>query len=171
MHNEHPKNKHNINSHSIGKKPMYAQPRPWPDEECKAIETMWKDGMSALQISMASNNRSRNAVIGKLHRMGLSDKDREQAPSKTMLMMHARLARRQTHMPKLSTFAKKPKAPRIPLGEEFAFARPWETRKFRECAFPREINGEVQSCCAPTLAVYCDHHKAVMFRYRTKRAA
>lgn len=44
--------------------------RPWTDEEIAAIRRMWAGGHSAGAIALALDDRSRNSVIGKLHRMG-----------------------------------------------------------------------------------------------------
>lgn len=43
--------------------------------------------------------------------------------------------------------------------------RPWEIRKFGECAFPLDRAGETYSCCEPVKAErnYCKAHCAVMY--------
>lgn len=48
----------------------------WSDHEIDTIKKRWAKGHSALQIAMDLPGRSRNAIIGKLHRMGLSHKGR-----------------------------------------------------------------------------------------------
>lgn len=45
----------------------------WSDAENDKMKRMWAEGFSASEISRAlGGHRSRNAVIGRLHRMGLS---------------------------------------------------------------------------------------------------
>ena len=45
----------------------------WNDERVELLKKMWLDGMSASQIAAElSNGITRNAVIGKVHRLGLS---------------------------------------------------------------------------------------------------
>lgn len=46
---------------------------PWTPDRIEIIKARWAAGHSATQISMElGNNISRNAVIGKIHRLGLS---------------------------------------------------------------------------------------------------
>jgi len=44
----------------------------WTDERIEALRKLWAEGMSASQIATALGGVSRNAVIGKIHRLGLS---------------------------------------------------------------------------------------------------
>jgi len=45
----------------------------WTDEQVELLRKLWLDGLSASQIaSELSNGITRNAVIGKVHRLGLS---------------------------------------------------------------------------------------------------
>lgn len=45
----------------------------WNDERVEQLKKMWLDGMSASQIAgELANGITRNAVIGKVHRLGLS---------------------------------------------------------------------------------------------------
>ena len=48
----------------------------WTDDRIDTLRTMWEKGMTASQIAEALGDVSRNAVIGKAHRLGL-----EQRPS------------------------------------------------------------------------------------------
>jgi GcrA cell cycle regulator len=43
----------------------------WTDERVKVLTKLWHDGFSAAQIARQLGGVSRNAVIGKTHRMGL----------------------------------------------------------------------------------------------------
>ena len=44
----------------------------WTDERIKMLKKLWTDGLSASQIANKMGGLSRNAVIGKVHRLGLS---------------------------------------------------------------------------------------------------
>ncbi|ORE92405.1 GcrA cell cycle regulator [Stappia sp. 22II-S9-Z10] len=44
----------------------------WTDERIEVLRKMWADGMSASQIANSLGGVTRNAVIGKIHRLGLS---------------------------------------------------------------------------------------------------
>jgi GcrA cell cycle regulator len=46
----------------------------WTDERIETLRKMWEDGQTASQIAEALGQVSRNAVIGKAHRLGLQSR-------------------------------------------------------------------------------------------------
>jgi GcrA cell cycle regulator len=44
----------------------------WTDERVEMLKKLWADGLSASQIARKMGGVTRNAVIGKVHRLGLS---------------------------------------------------------------------------------------------------
>ncbi|WP_332688637.1 GcrA family cell cycle regulator [Bosea sp. (in: a-proteobacteria)] len=44
----------------------------WTDERVELLKKLWSDGLSASQIAGELGSVTRNAVIGKVHRLGLS---------------------------------------------------------------------------------------------------
>lgn len=52
----------------------------WTDDRVEMLKTMWGEGKSASQIAKELGGVTRNAVIGKVHRLGLSNRA---APAKT----------------------------------------------------------------------------------------
>lgn len=58
----------------------------WTDERVETLKRMWAEGQSASQIAKELGGVTRNAVIGKVHRLGLSnrvggkDEDEAEAP-------------------------------------------------------------------------------------------
>lgn len=52
----------------------------WTDERVETLKRMWGEGQSASQIAKELGGVTRNAVIGKVHRLGLSN--RAAAPTK-----------------------------------------------------------------------------------------
>ncbi len=44
----------------------------WTDERVELLKKLWSDGLSASQIAAELGGVTRNAVIGKVHRLGLS---------------------------------------------------------------------------------------------------
>jgi len=64
----------------------------WTEERVEMLKKLWADGLSASQIATELGSITRNAVIGKVHRLGLSG--RAKTPS-------AAAARpRKVHLPK-----------------------------------------------------------------------
>ncbi len=51
----------------------------WTDERVELLKKLWNDGLSASQIAGELGGVTRNAVIGKVHRLGLSG--RAKAPA------------------------------------------------------------------------------------------
>jgi GcrA cell cycle regulator len=59
----------------------------WTDERVEQLKSLWTEGLSASQIARALGGVTRNAVIGKVHRLGLAGRatparsDRPRLPS------------------------------------------------------------------------------------------
>lgn len=51
----------------------------WTDERVELLKKLWSDGLSASQIAAELGNVTRNAVIGKVHRLGLSGRAKSAA--------------------------------------------------------------------------------------------
>lgn len=66
----------------------------WTDERVELLKKLWTDGLSASQIAAELGGITRNAVIGKVHRLGLSG--RAKAP--TSAVQRPRKARAPAHM-------------------------------------------------------------------------
>lgn len=52
---------------------------PWTDERVELLKKLWADGFSASQIAGQMGGVTRNAVIGKVHRLGLSGRAKTSA--------------------------------------------------------------------------------------------
>ena len=73
----------------------------WTDERVELLKRLWSEGLSASQIASRLGSVTRNAVIGKVHRLGLSGR--------------ATTSRMKTHRPRTRMAnAKRPVKPRFP---------------------------------------------------------
>jgi GcrA cell cycle regulator len=54
----------------------------WTDERVELLKKMWNEGHSASQIAKELGGVTRNAVIGKVHRLGLSNRTTPEAEAK-----------------------------------------------------------------------------------------
>jgi len=70
----------------------------WTDERVEQLKRLWSEGMSASHIAKALGGVTRNAVIGKVHRLGLSG--RAKSPSSSA--PRPRKARSGGHMLRVS---------------------------------------------------------------------
>ncbi|MEK7511097.1 MAG: GcrA family cell cycle regulator [Patescibacteria group bacterium] len=55
----------------------------WTDERVELLKKLWQDGLSGDQIAKQLGGVTRNAVIGKVHRLGLSGRATPSKPQRT----------------------------------------------------------------------------------------
>jgi GcrA cell cycle regulator len=64
----------------------------WTDERVERLKTLWSEGLSASQIAAELGSVTRNAVIGKVHRLGLSGRAKPQVqPSRPQVASPTRV--------------------------------------------------------------------------------
>lgn len=75
----------------------------WTDERVENLKKLWAEGLSASQIAGRLGGVTRNAVIGKVHRLGLSGRatTSRAKPART----HKHKAARQNNAPRLGLFS------------------------------------------------------------------
>ena len=56
----------------------------WTDERVETLKKLWLDGLSASQIAKQLGGVTRNAVIGKVHRLGLSGRATPSQPTRSV---------------------------------------------------------------------------------------
>src|SRR5215472_13150949 len=56
----------------------------WTDERVATLKKLWLEGLSASQIAKQLGGVTRNAVIGKVHRLGLSGRAAPSKPARSM---------------------------------------------------------------------------------------
>ncbi|THD81837.1 MAG: GcrA cell cycle regulator [Phenylobacterium sp.] len=56
----------------------------WTDERVELLKKLWQEGLSASQIAKQLGGVTRNAVIGKVHRLGLSGRATPSKPARTV---------------------------------------------------------------------------------------
>ena len=57
---------------------------PWSEERVELLRKLWEDGLSASRIAAElAGGVTRNAVIGKVHRLGLSGRVKAQSTAST----------------------------------------------------------------------------------------
>ena len=54
----------------------------WTDDRVAVLTKLWAEGLSASQIAKKLGGVTRNAVIGKVHRLGLSGRAKPSNPAK-----------------------------------------------------------------------------------------
>ena len=65
----------------------------WTDERVELLTRLWQNGLSASQIAQQIGGVTRNAVLGKVHRLGLSGRAPPSKPVRTTVCRAPRPAR------------------------------------------------------------------------------
>lgn len=159
----------------------------WTDKRVADLKKLWLEGRSAAEVAKALSAGSggaapltRNAVLGKIHRIGLSRPDRARATGDGSTAAERAANRREaTNRAKAAVVRKmnaepaKPRPPKVeavPLAAiESPNARPWMEREFGQCAWPLGEAGAIMSCCNPvTRGSWCEGHAAVGYETRVR---
>ncbi len=126
----------------------------WTDERVEQLEKMWREGMSASQIARSLGGVSRSAVLGKLHRHGLTG-NRHQPSIPGHKAVRAR-------KPKVTTSPqiKAPPVPLPPLAPDAPGMATVHTLKPRACRWPigDPLAAGFTFCGQAANGVYCDTH-------------
>lgn len=87
----------------------------WTDERVAILTKLWADGLSASQIAKQLGGVTRNAVIGKVHRLGLSGRAKPSSPARKAAAAKtaAAAARKAAGQPKAKSAPRKAAKPVI----------------------------------------------------------
>ena len=91
----------------------------WTDERVETLKKMWSEGQSASQIAKELGGVTRNAVIGKVHRLGLSNRAGSSAPAPEKKQAKAAAPKAKATKPsdKVIEVTVTPRKPIVPAGQ------------------------------------------------------
>jgi GcrA cell cycle regulator len=134
----------------------------WTDERVELLKKLWTDGLSASQIAAELGGITRNAVIGKVHRLGLSG--RAKSPSSTA--PRPRKPRASGHMMRLARPAMRGNTALAPMYETDVDSEPELIES--KCRWPIGDPGTAEFffCGGAPLdgAPYCGYHSRVAYQ-------
>lgn len=156
----------------------------WTPELSSMITGLWQKGKSATEISKAlaghGVHKTRNAVIGRLHRMGVTVNDRPHEVTRAHRIACEDKSRQKKSRVSSTNQAKgalarrynadlrgsEPKYTPKPLPDiESPNARPWALRKAGECSWPIGERHDMRSCCNPvSRGSFCEDHAAIGYQ-------
>ncbi len=158
----------------------------WTDERVDLLKKLWTEGLSASQIANRLGGVTRNAVIGKVHRLGLSGRAttsrvKPVRPRKRIAKTNSsKLVRNNKYTTTSGVNAKQALEPRSAMQNEVVsrhyeelFIPPEErktilTLKENNCRWPiGDPTDEDFHFCGKTRvpgSPYCDHHACVAFQ-------
>lgn len=145
----------------------------WTQERVEKAKSLWTGGYSASQISkIIGGGLTRNAVIGKIHRLGLSGRGQPTAPAKARKPRAPKVNRHKNNVNPAGhngrAPSKRPPRETVPPVPAVATARhiPILDLDKHECRFPtKEEDGEHLFCgakCKPGDS-YCEAHARIAF--------
>ncbi len=134
----------------------------WTDERVEQLKKLWTDGLSASQIAKELGGVTRNAVIGKVHRLGLSGRAAPSRPPQRIVRPRRPRVAMRPSKPSLPSYASAPPGPVDPAplpNGEFATVL---TLSEHICKWPigDPNDKEFRFCGRKTKAAapYCDAH-------------
>src|ERR1700743_809405 len=81
----------------------------WTDDRVEQLKNLWTEGLSASQIARALGGVTRNAVIGKVHRLGLAGRaSPSRSSERPRLPMAPKMPRTRTHVPAVAVVEEDP---------------------------------------------------------------
>jgi len=101
----------------------------WTDERVEVLKTMWGEGKSASQIAKELGGVTRNAVIGKVHRLGLSNRATTTSKASVKEKPAASAAKKAEPAAKPAPKAAKPAPAAAPAAAAVENVRPIPPRK------------------------------------------
>lgn len=139
-------------------------PATWTDDRVDLLCRLWRDGRSASEISRALGGVTRNAVIGKVHRLGLAGRGRPSAPGVKPACAATRLPKRRCRplrvRPARAAQTPPPRPPEVGMASVVSIRR-------GQCRWP--IGEPSQPCFSlcgrPAVrGAYCGGHAALAYR-------
>lgn len=139
----------------------------WSDDRITTLKTLWLEGLSASQIAKQLGGVTRNAVIGKIHRLGLSGRGQPSKPARLERPAAPRVARRPA-LTKASATVRSPTPPSRPepVPEGPGLVSSMSLLGAHACKWPiGDPKADGFSFCGRMASgPYCPAHKAQAFR-------
>lgn len=141
--------------------------KPWTQEELDLVKRLVAEGKSASAIAANLVNRSRNSVIGAVHRNRIkllfqkepnAPKEKRERPPRGA---HLRRIFLSSSEPKEPKHVESPAPP--PSQEHYV---PFLERRYGQCKFIVEKRNETYICCGATAtrSGWCDYHANIVYR-------
>lgn len=137
----------------------------WTDERREQVAELWRGGLSASQIAteLGKPYVTRNAVIGLIHRSGLTGQGtrepRQREAKPRMTKPHHRRKMSWSVKPLAESLPPEPVvAQKISLPEPISLRVSLIDLKPHQCRWP-EGEGPFTFCGAKAVDVYCEHHR------------
>jgi GcrA cell cycle regulator len=148
----------------------------WTNDRVELLKELWNDGRSARQIAAQLGDASRNSVIGKVHRLGLSGggkrpaaalpRPRERRSERTKMRILRPVVRGNTALAAMHEFESEPQITEniVPIGQRCTILELGESK----CRWPigNPDAPDFFFCGGKTIAglPYCGYHSRIAYR-------
>lgn len=155
----------------------------WSQEDINILVKLWLDGKSASSIADTIGNVSRNAVIGKIHRLGIANRDViiEEGLDKKIIVSKSRKSSKNMKnlLFKKDTIALKKDVEKIKIRKDFKLKKSSKNNALfsvleltdKTCKWPigHPDDAEFHFCGNLTKegSPYCDHHSRIAYTHQT----
>jgi len=140
----------------------------WTDDRVHTLTRLWRGGLSASQIArVLAGGVTRNAVIGKVHRLGLSGRAKPSAPT----LRPRREARPRPVIRRAPPVPRPPPSPPVAPPPEVGAASILSVRR-GQCRWPigDPLADGFCLCGAPAVrGAYCAGHAEIAYRPLTRK--
>ena len=163
----------------------------WTDERVELLKKLWSEGLSASQIAGQLGGVTRNAVIGKVHRLGLSGRATTSRVKPARVRRHKtnraantpRLGLFSTSNAALRTLTTTPEAPReepfrpqyveleIPENERVDLVDLKESQCRWPIGDPQDEHFHFCGKSKSDVGPYCEYHAEIAFQPLSRQAA
>lgn len=157
----------------------------WTDERVELLKKLWAEGLSASQIASKLGNVTRNAVIGKVHRLGLSGRvkavrtaparprrPRQPAAPRRPTVIGATALKVQADVEPMQVVRPRPAVIQelvIPPSERLSILQLTESTCKWPIGDPTQEDFHFCGRSSLTAMPYCEHHAAVAYQPATDR--
>ncbi len=141
----------------------------WTDTRTERLKALWAEGRSASEIAGLLGEVTRNAVIGKVHRLGLAGRQttsRQPGPRRTSPRRH-RSGRVELRLPPSRFVRAASPLPPSPPSPVAALMLPLRQLRDDQCRWPigdpRQAGFGFCGCQKAPGIPYCGHHAAIAY--------
>ena len=154
----------------------------WTEDRVEILKKLWAEGLSASQIAKQLGGVTRNAVIGKVHRLGLSGRATPSRPQRRTVTRSSR----PRESAATTRARSKPSAPRTPVVKAAPPPPPLEAEKMANGEYATVLTLKESMCKWPIGdpaettfrfcgrksgpgQAYCEAHANMAFQPQSKR--
>ena len=139
----------------------------WSQDRIATLKTLWTDGLSASQVAKQLGGVTRNAVIGKIHRLGLSRRAQPPMPAQRAREAGPRAAKRSAQIKaRTALYEPFPPSRSAPLPQGPGLISSMTDLGLHVCKWPigDPKARDFSFCGRSAIGPYCPTHKAQAVR-------